>query len=121
MKAKRLGAGGVLRRVAVPATTAAGMAVSDEVAPADVAQGAMGLGSKFLTKLGGGLGMLLHSPGLNEGHDDPNSDFQKARRKAKEDFKAGRLPYPNAKGGAVKGFARGGGIESRGKTKGRFV
>ena len=115
MKTKRLGAGGVLRRVAVPATTAAGIATSDEVAPADVAQGAMGLGSKFLTKLGGGLGMLLHSPGLNEGEDDPDSFFQKARMKAINEnrVKQGKAP--------VAHYARGGGIESRGKTKGRFV
>jgi len=115
MKTKRLGAGGVLRRGAVPATNAAGMAASDEVAPADVAQGAMGLGSKFLSRLGGGAAMLLNSADLNADEDNPNSPYQKARMAAinKNRMQRGKEAVPH--------YARGGGIETRGKTKGRFV
>ena len=50
MKTKKLGVGG---KLAGPAYTAADVAVSGELDPADVGQSVMGMGSKFLSRLGG--------------------------------------------------------------------
>jgi hypothetical protein len=112
MKTKKLGVGG---KLVSPAYTAADVAVSGELDPADVGQSVMGLGSKFLNRLGGGAAMLLKSKDLNEGEDDPNSPYQKARMAAinKNRVQRGKAAVPH--------YARGGGIETRGKTKGRFV
>ena len=103
------------RKLVGPALAATGVATADEVAPADVGQGVMGLGSKLLTRLGGAAGLMFHSKDLNEGEDDPNSPYQKARMEGinASRVKRGKEPVPN--------YAKGGGIESRGKTKGTVI
>lgn len=47
------------------------------------------------------------------------ADFKKIPQKVRD--KAAYDQSGHKKGGAIKKMARGGGIESRGKTKGRFV
>jgi hypothetical protein len=112
MKTKKLGVGG---KLVTPAYTAADVAMTGELDPADVGQSVVGLGSKFLSRLGGGASLLLNSKDLNEGEDNPNSPYQKARMAAinKNRMQRGKEAVPH--------YARGGGIETRGKTKGRFV
>ena len=103
------------RKLVGPALAATDVATADEVAPDDVGPGVMGLGSKWLTRLGGAAGLMSHSKGLNEGEDDPNSPYQKARMKGinASRVKRGKKPVPH--------YAHGGGIESRGKTKGTVI
>jgi hypothetical protein len=68
----------------------------------------------FLSKI-----LPTYKAGANKDFNKAVADFKKIPQKVRD--KAAYDQSGHKKGGTIKKMARGGGIESRGKTKGRFV
>jgi hypothetical protein len=51
----------------------------------------------------------------------PTENKRDARMRQEEEKALAPGPAKNKKGGAIKKYARGGGIEARGKTRGKFI